>query len=545
MNTKPHIKLRHGAGVPILKAGAVAHTAADRGSKQLASWQPFPGSADTDLLLELQPMVSRSRDLIRNNGVAQGAMQTITDNVVGVGLRLVATPDYVQLGWTREQAADWARNVESLWRSWADTTDCDAGRSLTFAGLTTQVYRGSLTNGEGLALPLWLPQAGCKFSTRLQVIESDRLCNPNDRLDNLAMRGGIEVDSYGAPQSYWIRTTHPGDVLNMGAVPGKWEQIPARTSWGRLRVIHLHDKERAGQSRGKPLLTPVMAAFKQLDRYQNAELDAAVLNALIAAIIETPATMEDLSQLLGGPDQVAAFWKDNATQRMKLESGTMVPLLPGEKLSSFNSGRPVAGFEAFVNAMLRYIAAGLNIPYELLLKDFSKTNYSSARAALMEAWRYFKGRRDWLATYWARPVYELWLEEAVNAGLVDAPGFYVNRAAYCRCRWIGSGRGWIDPVKEAQATQLRLATGISTLELECAEQGQDWEEVLHQQAREVALRTELRLPTLTPPSEAPMAPGVAPPEDDEDEDDAPDDDSAAVANQPTTRPQGGFVLSGA
>jgi capsid protein len=112
------------------------------------------------------------------------------------------------------------------------------------------------------------------------------------------------------------------------------------------------------------------------------------------------------------------------------------------------------------------------------MKDFSRTNYSSARAALIEAWRFFRGRRAWISTYWARPVFELWLEEAVNLGMVDAPDFYQNKAAYCRCRWIGPGRGWIDPVKEATAAQIRMDNNLSTLEAECAEQGLDWEESL-------------------------------------------------------------------
>ena len=125
------------------------------------------------------------------------------------------------------------------------------------------------------------------------------------------------------------------------------------------------------------------------------------------------------------------------------------------------------------------------------MKDFSKTNYSSARAALIEAWRFFNGRRSWIINYWAKPVFELWLEECVNKGLIEAPNFYENKAAWCRCKWIGPGRGWVDPVKEAQASQIRMETGLSTLEDECASQGLDWEEVLMQRVRELKRMKEL------------------------------------------------------
>lgn len=81
----------------------------------------------------------------------------------------------------------------------------------------------------------------------------------------------------------------------------------------------------------------------------------------------------------------------------------------------------------------------------------------------------------------------------VNKGLVDAPDFYENRYAYTRCKWIGPGRGWVDPVKEAQACQLRMEIGLSTLENECASQGLDWEEVVEQRLREKNKLRELGL----------------------------------------------------
>jgi capsid protein len=132
--------------------------------------------------------------------------------------------------------------------------------------------------------------------------------------------------------------------------------------------------------------------------------------------------------------------------------------------------------------------------YELIMKDFSKTSYASVRAALMESWRFFSGRRKWICDYWLQPVYELWLEEAVNRGMVAAPGFYANRAAYCDSQWIGSAKGYVDPVREAQAAEDRMRIGISTLEREAAEQGADWEELLEQRAHELEKMRELNIP---------------------------------------------------
>jgi len=215
---------------------------------------------------------------------------------------------------------------------------------------------------------------------------------------------------------------------------------------------------------------------------------------MIAAFVETPLDQDSMVELFGGDtDQYLADRNAYIKNRVRLKGGAVMPLYPGDKISSFAPNRPSDKFAPFVNAMNRHVAASLNMPYELLLKDFSQTNYSSARAALLEAWRFFNGRRKWLSDHWAQPVYELWLEEAVDAGLIDAPGFYGHRRAYARTAWIGPGRGWVDPVKEAKAAQIRMDIGVSTLERECAEQGLDWEDVLEQRARERKRMAELGL----------------------------------------------------
>lgn len=198
-------------GLPL--AADTAHRGASLSARELSSWRPMAGSPDADLLDELSTLVSRSRDLARNHGVAAGAIQTLVDNVVGTGLRLSALPDYKALGKDKDWADSWSRKTEALWRSWAETTDCDAARNLTFNGLTAQMFRSGLINGEAFALPLWLPQRNQTFATTIQLVEPDCLGNPNDRLNDRKIRGGIEVDIFGAPLAYWIAKTHPGDQL--------------------------------------------------------------------------------------------------------------------------------------------------------------------------------------------------------------------------------------------------------------------------------------------------------------------------------------------
>ncbi|WP_295852022.1 phage portal protein [uncultured Xylophilus sp.] len=513
-----------GTGTGASGASMASHSGAAGNDLAMLDWNPLAASADADLLPDLGTLTARSRDLARNNGLMAGGQQTLRDNIVGAVLRLAATPDYRMLGWTREYAREWGNNVEAHFRSWAETTECDAGRSLTLLGLTLQALGGAMTNGDAVALPLWLPRPGLRWNTRLMVVESDRLCTPLPLEHREDIRGGVEMDAYGAPVAYHVLKRHPGDRIGLfGAGAGmalEWERIPAFTTWGRARVLHLHDKERSGQSRGKPIVSAVMREFRMAGKYAENELQASLANSLVAAFLESDLDQESAATLFGQDPR--ASWAQSVGQARnirQLKGAAVIPLPAGAKMSSFTPGRPNQAFDAFMVNVERRIAAGMNMPYELLMKDFSRTNYSSARAALLEAWRYFHGRRRWLSDYWLRSIYELWLEEAVNSGAIDAPGFYANRYAYCRARFIFGGRGWVDPVKEAQASALRMEKGISTLEMECAEQGLDYEEVLDQQQLEARMRAERGLPPLSPIQIVPERPARADDEtDDEDED---------------------------
>ncbi|MEQ1530475.1 MAG: phage portal protein [Methylococcales bacterium] len=476
----------------------IAHESAGAYDSRLSSWIPEASSADAGLLNEAGIITSRARDLVRNNPVAAGVRQTLCDNIIGSQLRLSAQPCYRLLGQDKDWATQWGNFVEDQFATWADTTECDVSRTNTFLGLTTQALSGALVNGDAFALVMWQPRKNSPWATRLQIIESDRVNTPPWLTAQTNIRNGVELDSNGAPVAYWIMKNHPGDKYGYGylAQQDQWERIPAFTPWGRRRVIHLYDKERSGQSRGKSVFASLMRDFKVLGDYLGSEVQAAASNALIASIIESDLPAELIAEMLGGEEGgIAGHFQAvvDALHRKKMEGGMNLVAPLGTSIKGFETNRPNTAFAAFTESVERTLGVGFNLPYELYKKDYSKSNYSSSRAASLEAWRHFYVKRSWLRDQWLDACYECWLEEAVGAGLIDAPDYYKNQYAYSRSRWIYAGRGWVDPVKESKAAQIRMDIGVSTLEQECAEQGQDWIEVLEQRARERAKMEELGL----------------------------------------------------
>lgn len=483
-----------------------AHVAADTCDSRLAAWTPTLGSADADLYGEKDIITGRARDLVRNYPIASGARRTLVDNVIGSQLKLSAQPVYRLLAKDKDWAHDWGNQWEAEFATWGNTTECDIARSQDLLGLTRQAVSGAYVNGDHFAVVQWQPRPDARWSTRLQSVEADRVMTPPFKIGDPNIRDGIEVDDNGAPVAYWIAKRHPGDLfLNLRSPDqAKWRRVPAFTSWGRRRVLHLFDKERAGQTRGKTVFATVMRELKIGWDYLSSELQAAAVNSLIAFFLESDLSQDEVAAIFGAnadnsnagrEKSMDDRWQEIAERmhKKRIEGGMITSLPLGAKIRDNNFSRPNTSFDPFMEVITRYIGVGLNMPFELIGKNFSKTNYSSARAALAEAWRFFTAERGWIEQTWITPIVEAVLEEAMNAGRIDAPGYYDNKYAYCKSRFIYSGRGAIDPLKEANAVGVRMQNRTTTLEDVCADAGADWEDVLEQQKREEMKLEELGL----------------------------------------------------
>lgn len=456
-----------------------------RKRKATQEWQVSNNSADADILPDLPLLRERSRDLCRNSPLAGGAVNTMVTSIVGSGLKLQSRPNTKLLGMSEEEADLWKNNTEVLFRQWAERQHCDAALTQNFYGIQATAFRSVLESGDILVLTPFKSSQTSPFALRLQMIEGDRVCNPKFKTDTNELAGGVQMDELGAPVGYHVLKTHPGSIVPKEY---EWDYFAAfGANTGRRNVIHLFDKRRPGQTRGYPVLAPVIETLKQLDRYTEAEIMAAVVSGMFSVFITT----EDGGGLDVGNDGVAPAANPNAGGDFKLGNGAIVDLAPGEKIEVANPGRPNQAFDPFVQSILRQIGVALEIPFELLIKHFT-ASYSAARAALLEAWRFFRVRREWLALAFCQPVYETWLEEAVARGFVSAPGFFddpIIRAAYCGADWVGDAPGAIDPYKEIQAAELRLKVGVSNLEKETAAfDGSDWESNHQQQVKELKAR---------------------------------------------------------
>lgn len=464
-----------------------SHHGASGTKKTMIGWSHSSGSADDDITANLDVLRSRSRDLYMGNPIAAGALKTDKTNVVGSGLKLNPRIDAKFLGLTAEQADEWEENTSREFALWADSKDCDAARMLNFPQLQQLVFLSALMSGDVFAALPVIPRKNNVYDLRIQLIEADRVCNPHDVPTDDKTLAGVEVGDYGEPIAYHIAKYHPLSLLNQKL--NSWTKVQAFGSrTGRRNIIHLLEMERPGHRRGNPMLSPVIEALKQLGRYSEAELMAAVVSGLFTAAI----TSNESDGLDIGEDNLPGIVtgtsvEDDTRNDIKLGNGTIIELAPGEKIEAINASRSNAAFDPFVTSILRQIGAALEIPMELLIKHFT-ASYSASRAALLEAWKFFRRQRDWLSTDFNQPIYEEWLAEAVAKGRVRAPGFFTDlavRKAYCGAEWNGPSPGQLDPLKEVNAAKVRVHEGFSTRQSETAGlTGGDWNQNYRQRVRE-------------------------------------------------------------
>jgi lambda family phage portal protein len=496
-------------------------------SPEMGDWLPRIHSPDYEIDWNRDRVVARARDLYRNEGWARGSIGHLLDSTIGSEYRAVIKPDWRWLAWRYSSSFDavWAREfrqaAEACWRTYANDPLGhwnDVERQLTVSQQLRLALGHKLVDGESLILGYWLEDRigynGAAYATAYQVLDPDRLANPYLLVDNKNLRGGVEIDDFGVPIAYNIRQAEPYDWYN--AVESMtWERIEREDEDGFLRVIHDYDRDRAGQHRGLSIFAPVMGPLKMLARYYGVELQAATVASVLGLAITSPYDEEEVRQAMEatpvGADSVPPGWEfynsylGERRRRQGYDQGLMlggvrVPVLGmGEKIEGQNAARPHSNFSPFTHEMLRRFAAVTGQSAEQVTQDYSEASWSSARAGIVEAEKMYVRRLKDFNANTATPMLANMLSEPYEQGLLPMPRgadpqWLEARVALTRCRWLGTARGWVDPVAERQGAVLGLDAGFSTLEEEAAQQGMDFEENIEQRAYEIDLFKKHNIP---------------------------------------------------
>lgn len=499
--------------------------------RSMRDFDPVSASPAEDIDFNNLTLRQRSRMLYMSGSVGTSAINTVRTKVVGTGLTLKSEIGRELVGLDEDAAKTWQRRTEAEFRLWGDKREnCDALGLSNFAGLEQLVLKSWLLSGDVFVLfKTAEPTPMNPYSLRLHVIEADRISTPvwctGKNFWNIsvtegevpegkpgagnAVHDGVEVDKSGRVVAYYICDRYPQSLM-YAADKAEWVRVEAfGAETGMPNILHIAEAERPDQYRGVPFLTPVVENILQLRRYTESELMAALVQSFFTAWVETEADTNEfpLNDTDPLPEENETGPEDDDEYRMG--PGTVLHLRKGEKVQFGSPNIPTVGFDVFVKTISRTVGAALELPYEVLLKEFT-SSYSASRGALLEAWEAFRMRRSWLVDGFCQPVYERWLAEAVALGRINAPGFFIdplNRTAWCGAQWIGPVQGQLDPKKEAEAALALASYGVKTYQQITREFGggdfmTNAEELKRENdALEAAGAIEYEIPDTTDPSD--------------------------------------------
>lgn len=419
-----------------------SYEAASR-TRRTAGWKATGASANEESRGAITTLRNRSRDLFRNNPYAKRAIEALADNLVGAGIR----PSPVAAG----KQAD--KRIKKLWADWANKTWCDYDGKFNLYGLQWLAAKTLFESGEVLIVKRKVADKMLPVPLQLQVLEADYIDTGKDvralTAGDREIIQGVEYDPNGKRVAYWLFDRHPGDGYALTS-----KRVLAED------VIHVYPVERAGQVRGVPVGTSSIIRLRDFDEYEDAQLIRQKIAACFAAFV----TDDPDAQITGGGSGSEA-------QLEKLEPG-IIEYLPAGKTITFANPPSTEGYDVYTRTVLRAVASGYGVTYEMMTGDLSNVNFSSGRMGWIEFHRLITRMQELLfIPQFCDPVWDWFLEASVVA-------MQLRPSQITSATWTAPRREMIDPVKEVQGMREQMRSGLIPWQEMVRQNGYDPEEVL-------------------------------------------------------------------
>lgn len=428
------LKKWFGGGVKALRARFdLAQTTADNRNHWAAADSHSARSALTPGVRKLQR--ERSRYEAENNSWYSGILSTATNHVVGTGPRL-------QVATANPEAN---ARLEKAWGRWA--------RKIGLTSKLRVMFETYWRDGEVFLLRGSRP-ALYPISLDLLVYESEQVQNPyTASVTDRYVDDGIRFIPNTSEVEYFFLDHHPSDPVFAATWKGEWK--PAR------EVVHLFRPVRPGQIRGIPRAAPGLPLLAIMRRYELATVQAA----------ETAANHALFMQYTGTAVAPAASPTDFAELEIARNMMTILP--EGWAMNQLRPEQPATTLPMFLTALLTHFCRCMNIPYGLAAGTSKDSNFSSHKGDIRNLWQSEVWAEQELLERTVLDVVLGWfLEDAVLApGLLDdmPPIDNIDHS------WFWDGIPPLDEADAAGAAEIRLRSGQSTLNMEYARNGYDFD----------------------------------------------------------------------
>lgn len=496
-------------------AGVSVHAGANAVDDTMRMWHPPLQSFDASFLPEAGTLIARTEDIARNSPLAAASIRLQLHKTVGDNFRLAYEPETRLVeGATAGELSRFEDSVEMMFAVDAegDGNFFDAGGRMNFTEMVALSEFCNLTRGEAITLAEW--QEGPRsrgnrpFATCFQIINPDRVHTPPAMTEDANLRAGFRLTKLGYAFGMYVMNRHPGDWLYANLVDDVYRYVTRTTPWGRAKWLHLFTPEAADQSRGRSQMIAGLKEHQSFSKLHEAVVSNVLTQALYAAVIKSP----DPTTAFDGIQGLAPEFVQKATdlqRRMLMDAQAdyygedrglhmngvkIAHMFPGDEFEFLTANQGLEFYDPFSATLLRQLARTVDVSYEEYTGDYTKTNYSGARAGDNTSNMARDARRARGPAKQARFMFFAWLEEQCALGRVRCPGstarrrlnwFLNNRDALSRARFHGPGTPHIDPTKSVEAAMMEVKLGVMSRHDYCNEyKNVDWKRVADKLAEE-------------------------------------------------------------
>ncbi len=462
---------------------------AAQATRLLHSWNNVETNINRELRGDLDSLRARARDLSKNEPMAKRYLSMVSANVVGPhGFTYFNQSEEAGKPDVLAQKA-----IETAWAEWSRAENCDITGRMSFPDMCSAIIKAVMRDGEALVRKV--RNAPNKFKYALQMLDVERLDTtlnyPGDSAKN-AIIMGVEINGYGRPVAYWLRTAKHGQQVT----GTERERVPAS------EVMHLFITEDPEQIRGYSAMHAVMIRVRHMKGFQEAAIVAAQVGASQMGFFTNPD---------GNPDPLKDGEDAAGIPFFEATPGQFGMLPAGYDFKSFNPEYPSAYYDAFVKAAKRDISSGLNVSYHGLANDLEGVNFSSIRSGTLEERDQWMKLQEWFVGAFLDPVHADWLDYALLAGAILQQGGSalpaVKLQKFMRHRFVGRRWQWVDPLKDIEASVKAIENGLASPYDVASQQGVDADDVLDDISRFRASAKAKNVELGTPnPNKQPEAP---------------------------------------
>lgn len=432
----------------------------------------YPDDINSNQSWNIKKAQMTTQGITGNSVVGNGIIQTIVDGTIGSGLSCEPQIDVrflQEVGIDSAQIDDIQDKIETMFRIWMNDPEmCDYYKQSNFDELARQGLAETTALGEMFAYITIRKHKSGYYFPLIQLISPLMVSSPND-CDSGNIQSGVELNEKGQAVAYYVKVVKPGEI-----VASEWVRIPKYSKNGRLQFIHLKGlSEFPNQLRGTSVLKALVEDLVQIDRFNNANLTKAELQASIAwsAESELGVDEEKSGSLIDEFKKQANFTADipeSPREPQTIKPGVMIEPKPGVHMKMIESTAPTQNYWDFVQGNLKLMSGARIASPEKNTKSYL-ASYSASQASMQESQRVFDIWKNISAKGFWSICYEQFIFCLVTQDLINLPHFfdsYFFKKAWSVCRWFGSALVHNDPVKAIKASLLAIQGGLSTPEKE-------------------------------------------------------------------------------